>query len=68
MRSHIKTHRVVPRYENIKFFDGLCEKFFKSSTMWGKVWLGVGTPLRQEGAGCCEKILFKRKNFSFEAA
>ena len=27
----------------------------KPLTMWGEVWRGEGIPLRQEGAGCCEK-------------
>ena len=25
----------VPRYQNIKFFDGFCEKFFKSLPLRG---------------------------------
>ena len=29
----------------------------KPPTMWGEVWRGVGTPLRQEGAGCCERMM-----------
>jgi hypothetical protein len=28
----------VPRYQNLKFFGGFCEKFFKPLTMWGEVW------------------------------
>ena len=27
--------------------------------MWGKVWLGVGTLLRQGGAGGCEKVVLR---------
>ena len=36
---------------------GFCDSLFKPLTMWGEVWWGVGTPLRQEGAGCCENLV-----------
>ena len=34
----IKNPSRVPRYQNLKFFVGFCEKFFKPLTMWGEVW------------------------------
>ncbi len=44
---HPEGWRLLPKgRKNPKFFGGFCEKFFKPSTMWGKVWLGVGTLLR----------------------
>ena len=45
----------VPAYQNPQRVVGFCDSLFKPSTMWGKVWLGVGTLLRQGGAGGCEK-------------
>jgi len=36
MRQPIKKdHREVPRYQNIKFLVGLCEKFFKPPNIGG---------------------------------
>ena len=50
----------VPRYQNPKLFGGSCKKFFKPSTMWGKVWLGVGT-LSYMSARLCRLLPSGRK-------
>ena len=41
----LKNHRVVPRYQNIKFFGGLCGKFFKPPNIGGGL-VGVDVSFR----------------------
>ena len=38
--------------------SGLCHSSVKPLTMWGEVWRGEGTLLRQGGAGGCEEKCF----------
>lgn len=55
----LKTYCVLPPYSNPKEIVGFYDFLFKSSPDVGGRFRRVGTPLKQEGTGCCENEFSK---------